>query len=178
MQILTWFLAITLPNITISTIKSKELWFLNKYSWKWMLNLIFGTITLSRYGSPLWSSGQEFLATDPEVRLFWGVVCLERGPLSLLSTVEELLERKNGASGQGNRECGHRDPSRWPHGTPYLQKGAWASGGRSVGIVHLRTQATESVVTRIQDNIVVQRHNNYFWNVGNCGRGSWDNTAA
>jgi hypothetical protein len=48
---------------------------------------------------PLWSSGQ-FLATDPEARIRFPalpekkVVGLERGPLSLLSTTEELLDRK------------------------------------------------------------------------------------
>jgi hypothetical protein len=41
---------------------------------------------------PLWSSGQEFLATDPEIPGFWEVVGLERGSLSLMSTTEELLE--------------------------------------------------------------------------------------
>jgi hypothetical protein len=49
---------------------------------------------------PLWSSGQEFLATDPEARVRFSalpgkkVVGLERGPLSLASTTEELLDRK------------------------------------------------------------------------------------
>jgi hypothetical protein len=39
-------------------------------------------------------------------------VGLERGPLSLVSTIEELLERKISGSGQERRECGRRDPSR------------------------------------------------------------------
>jgi hypothetical protein len=45
----------------------------------------------------LWS---EFLATDPEARVQFPalpekkVVDLERGPLSLVSTTEELLDRK------------------------------------------------------------------------------------
>jgi hypothetical protein len=51
---------------------------------------------------PLWSSGQEFLATDPEARVRFPAlpkkkkkeVDLERGPLSLVSTTEELLDRK------------------------------------------------------------------------------------
>jgi hypothetical protein len=37
---------------------------------------------------------------------------LEQGPLSLVSTAEELLGRKNSGSGLENREYGHRDPSR------------------------------------------------------------------
>jgi hypothetical protein len=35
-------------------------------------------------------------------------VGLERGQLSLVSTTEELLERKSRGSGIGNREYGHR----------------------------------------------------------------------
>jgi hypothetical protein len=49
---------------------------------------------------PLWSSGQEFLTTDPGVpgsisgHYIKKVVGLERGPLSLVSTTEELFDRK------------------------------------------------------------------------------------
>jgi hypothetical protein len=32
-------------------------------------------------------------------QIFWEVLGLERGPLSLVSTTEELLERKNSGSG-------------------------------------------------------------------------------
>jgi hypothetical protein len=39
-------------------------------------------------------------------------VGLERGPLSLESTDEELLGRKNSESGLENREYVRRDPSR------------------------------------------------------------------
>jgi hypothetical protein len=39
-------------------------------------------------------------------------VGLERGPLSLVSTIEELLERKSSASGLENLEYGRRDPLR------------------------------------------------------------------
>jgi hypothetical protein len=38
-------------------------------------------------------------------------VGLERGPLSVVSTIEELLERKNSDSGLENSEYGRRDPS-------------------------------------------------------------------
>jgi hypothetical protein len=67
-------------------------------------------------------------------------VGLERGPLSLMSTIAELLERKSSGSGLENREYGPRDSSRWPRGTLYPQKLALTSptsGGRS------GTQATE-----------------------------------
>jgi hypothetical protein len=36
---------------------------------------------------------------------------LERGPHSLMSTIEELLEKKNSGSGLEIREYGRRDPS-------------------------------------------------------------------
>jgi hypothetical protein len=39
------------------------------------------------------------------------VVGLERGPLSLVSTIEELLERSSSCSGLEIREYGRRDPS-------------------------------------------------------------------
>jgi hypothetical protein len=39
-------------------------------------------------------------------------VGLERGPLSLVSTTEELLERKSGGSSIESREYGLMDPSR------------------------------------------------------------------
>jgi hypothetical protein len=38
-------------------------------------------------------------------------VGLERGPLSLESTIEELLERKSSGSGVERGEYGRRDPS-------------------------------------------------------------------
>jgi hypothetical protein len=50
------------------------------------------------------------------------VVGLERGPLSFVSTTEELLERKSSGSGVENREYGRRDPSRWPRDIFYPQK--------------------------------------------------------
>jgi hypothetical protein len=74
---------------------------------------------------------------------------LERGPLSLVSTTEELLERKSSSSTLENREYGHRDPSRSPRGTLYPQKLALTSltsGDLSVSIVVLQTRATEFFV--------------------------------
>jgi hypothetical protein len=43
------------------------------------------------------------------------VVDLERGPLSLVSTIEEVLGRKSSGSDLENREYGRRDLSGWPH---------------------------------------------------------------
>jgi hypothetical protein len=79
-------------------------------------------------------------------RSFWEVVGLERGPLSLVSTIEVLVERKNSGSGLENRDYGCRDPSRWPRGFLYPLKLALTTlicGGRSFGIVRSRTEAME-----------------------------------
>jgi hypothetical protein len=73
-------------------------------------------------------------------------VGLERGPLGLVGTIEELLERKSSGSGLEKREYGRRDQSRWSRGSLYPQKLALTlptSGGHSVGVVRSRTQATE-----------------------------------
>jgi hypothetical protein len=45
-------------------------------------------------------------------RIFWDVVGLERGPLSLVSAIELLLGRKSSGSGLESREYGRGDPSR------------------------------------------------------------------
>jgi hypothetical protein len=49
-------------------------------------------------------------------------VGLERGPLSLVSTTEELLGKISSGSGLENRNYGRRDLSRCPRGTRYRQK--------------------------------------------------------
>jgi hypothetical protein len=75
-------------------------------------------------------------------------VGLERDPLSLVSTIEELLARNSSGSGLENREYGREDPLRWPRDTLYPQNLALTSptsGGRSVGIVRLWAKATEFV---------------------------------
>jgi hypothetical protein len=55
-------------------------------------------------------------------QIFWEVVGLERGPLNLMSTIQELLGRKSSGSGLESREYDRRDPSCWPRGTLYPQK--------------------------------------------------------
>jgi hypothetical protein len=80
-------------------------------------------------------------------------VGLERGPLSLVSTIEEVLGRICSGSGLESPEYGRRDPSRRPCGTLYPEKLALTSltsGGRSVGIVRSRTQATELSTVHIK----------------------------
>jgi hypothetical protein len=102
---------------------------------------------------PLWSSGQSSWLQSQRsgfdfqrYQIFWEVVGLERGPLSLVSKIEELLVRKSSGSGLKNRKHGLRDPSPWPRGILYSEKLAvtsLTSGGRSVAIVRSRTDATE-----------------------------------
>jgi hypothetical protein len=73
---------------------------------------------------PLWSSGQSSWLQiqrsmfDPrDYQIFWEVVGLERVPLSVVSTIEELLGRKSSGFGLENQEYGRRDLLYWPHGT-------------------------------------------------------------
>jgi hypothetical protein len=84
-------------------------------------------LKIQRLGFDLW-----------RYQIFWEVVGLERGPLSLVSTTEELLGSNSSGSGLEIRENGRRDPLHWPRGTLYPQKLALTSpigAGRSVGIV-------------------------------------------
>jgi hypothetical protein len=108
---------------------------------------------------PLWSSGQSSWLQIQRSRfdsrryqIFWEAVGLERGPLSLVSIIEELLARNSSCSGLENREYGRRDPSRWPRSNLYPQMLALTSptrGGRSVVTVRSQTQATEFFVLRL-----------------------------
>jgi hypothetical protein len=68
-------------------------------------------------------------------QIFWEVVGLERGPLSLLKIPEELFEWKSSGSGLENREYGRGDPLRWPRDTLYPQKvgTSFANRRRSLG---------------------------------------------
>jgi hypothetical protein len=117
-----------------------------------LISLLFITFCAWTSSVVWWS---EFLATDPEVpgsipgatRFCW-VVALERGPLSIVSTIEQLLGRKSSGYGLESREYCRRDPSRWPRDTVYPQTLALTSltsGGRLAGIGRSQTQATEFV---------------------------------
>jgi hypothetical protein len=82
-------------------------------------------------------------------QIFWEVVGLERGPLSLMSTIEELLGRNSSSFGLENWEYDCGDSLRWTHDTLYPQKLVLTSpkcGCHSAGIVRLRTKATEIFV--------------------------------
>jgi hypothetical protein len=116
------------------------------------MNSVFSSFS----GTPLWSSDQSSWLQmqgsgfdSRRCQIFWEAVGLERDPLSLVSTIEELLGRKSSGSCLESQECGRRDPSRWPRGTLYPHKLALTSptnGGLSVGIVRSWTQATEFVL--------------------------------
>jgi hypothetical protein len=93
---------------------------------------------------PGWKSGFD----SRPYQIFWDVVGLERGPLNLVSIIEELLGRKSSGSGLENREYGHRDPSltTWYPLSSKLAVTSPTSGGGSIGIVRSRTQATKCVL--------------------------------
>jgi hypothetical protein len=71
-------------------------------------------------------------------QIFWEVVGLERGPLSLVRIIEELLEWKSSGSGQENRINGrgicctdHMTPSIRKFGTNFADK-LWSLGWYSL----------------------------------------------
>jgi hypothetical protein len=77
-------------------------------------------------------------------QLFWKVVGLERGPLNLVSTTEELIGRKSSGCRLEIQEYGRGDQLRWPCNTLYPQKFAVTlptSGSHLVDIVRSRTEA-------------------------------------
>jgi hypothetical protein len=94
----------------------------------------------------------EFLATDPEAQLRFPalpekkVVGLKRGPLSLVSTTEELLDRKVAAPvyKTENTAVGIRHAD---HVVPSIRKTlaitSPTSGSRTIGIVRSRTETME-----------------------------------
>jgi hypothetical protein len=66
-------------------------------------------------GPPLWSSAQRFWIQIQRSwfdyrrhQIFWEVLGLERGPLSLVNATEELLGRNDSGSGLENRDYGRR----------------------------------------------------------------------
>jgi hypothetical protein len=78
---------------------------------------------------PLWSSGQSSWLQIRRSRVrFPGStrkkkgVGLERGPLSLVSTTEELLGSNSSGSGLESQEYGRRDSPRWSRSTLYPKK--------------------------------------------------------
>jgi hypothetical protein len=108
-------------------------------NWLIFLRDDFASMLLWSSGQSSWLQIQKSRFNSRRYQIFW-VVGLERASLSLVSTIEELLERKSSGSSLESREYGHRDPSHWPQ---RLALTSPTSGSRSVGIVRSRTQATE-----------------------------------
>jgi hypothetical protein len=113
---------------------------------------------------PLWSGGQSSWLLiqrsgfdTRSYQIFCKVVGLERGPLSLVSTTEELLGRKSSGSVLERREYGQRDPSCWPRGNLYtkmLAEISPSSCGRSVGIVRSRTKGKDLLLLMFNGSIL------------------------
>ena len=85
---------------------------------------------------------------------------LERGPLSLVRSIEEVLEERVAASVQKTEINGLGDPLRWPRDTALRKKLALTSptgGGRSVGIVRSRAKATEEVQILSETFLILRR---------------------
>jgi hypothetical protein len=79
-------------------------------------------------------------------QILWEVLGLERSPLSLVSTIEELLGRNSSGSSLEIWDYGRRDPLSWPCNTFYPEKLALTSqaiGGSSIGTVCSQTKAME-----------------------------------
>jgi hypothetical protein len=118
--------------------------------WKLLNALLYTTRNIKKQCMISVVQWSEFLATDPEVRarflrryqIFWEVAGLELSPISLVSTIEELLGRKSSGSGLENREYGHSGSAALP---PRLALTSPTSG-RSVGIVRSLIQARELFV--------------------------------
>jgi hypothetical protein len=92
---------------------SKANWPTDRRS-QYILNLNLNLTCIIQW-PPLWSSDQSSWLqiqrsgfVSRRYQIFWEVVGLERGPLSLVSTIEELLERKSSGYGLENRDYGLR----------------------------------------------------------------------
>jgi hypothetical protein len=91
----------------------------------------------------------------------------ERGSLSFVNTIEELLRRKSSGCGQENRVYGRKDLPHRLRDNLYQQKLALTSltsGGSSVGIVRSRTEATELLLLRLlftHESWHFRAHNNF-----------------
>jgi hypothetical protein len=121
-----------------------------------------------RIGPPLWPSGQSSWLKmqrsgfdSRRYQIFW-VVGLERGSLSLMSTIEKLPRRKSRGLGLESQEYGRKEATLRPRGALCPLKQALTSptsGGRSFGIVRLRTQATEfNWVFLVSESILRNAH--------------------
>jgi hypothetical protein len=110
-----------------------------------------------------WLQIQRFWFDSRRYRIFLEVVGLERGPLSLVSTIEELLGRKSSGSGIESGECGRRSftLTTWHHLTAivdtnfadkrralfrYSSLADSGHGVRTVGTLHLVTNVISQYI--------------------------------
>jgi hypothetical protein len=105
-------------------------------------------------GRPLRSSGQSFWPhiqrsgfDSLRYHIFWEIVSLERGPLRLVSTIKELLERKSSCSGLEIRDYGRRGSAALTtlHPAKFVTS-LRRSDCCSFGKVHSRTKSTELLI--------------------------------
>jgi hypothetical protein len=132
-----------IPHLICRSLTSFIIFYEEYNLWRNLIR-IFTSLTVILIRPPLWSNGQSswlyikrFGFDSRRYQIFSKLTALERGPLSLVSTIEELLGR--------NRKYGSRDPSRWPRVAIYPQKLALTLqtiGGRSVVVVRTKIQAT------------------------------------
>jgi hypothetical protein len=124
-----------------------------------------------------WPPLSRGLGYSRRYQIFWEVVGLERGPLSLVNIAEELLEWKSRGSGSRKPRltavgirCADHATSLYPQ---KLALTSPTSGGRSVGIVCLRAKTTEftflvfvlnnSVKVRMWRGMEMARHIAQAW---------------
>jgi len=120
-------------------------------------------------------------------QIFWVVVGLERDPLSLVSlmrSIEELLEWKSSGSRYRKQRSTAVGTRCAEHVTPlYPQKLALTSptgGGRYVGIVRVRTKATEFFLVMFtvqfkheQNAPFIEKTPNWLWSIFYMHWPSW-----
>jgi hypothetical protein len=113
------------PNISFQSsrgLKDKRKWnfedyqHLRFYTPSWIRRPPCGLVVSS------WLQIQRSGFDSRRYEIFWEVVGLERGPFSLLSLTEELLERKSDGSGLENRDYAVRDPQHRLRDTPLPAK--------------------------------------------------------
>jgi hypothetical protein len=111
-------------------------------------------------------------------QIFWEVVGQERGPLSLASTIEELLGRNNSGLGLENKKCGRGDPLRWPRDTLCQQKLALISPTAAVtwSVQFARWLRPRSLfMILVLNNISVQPSAPVVMYRVTWSRGTWEN---
>jgi hypothetical protein len=123
-----------------------------------ILHLVADLIDSSVGGQSSWLHIQRSGFDSRHYQIFWEVVGLQLGPLSHVSTIEELLERESSSSSLENRDYSHRDPPRWPRGTFYPQKLPLTS--LTSGVTRHSSLATQA--TEFRSNKFILQDNSYI----------------